>query len=114
MINVERLEQTTNVKIIGTMPTILSELEICLRQVRKALIENEGEEAGKEIFDIMVANSKMSEEERKAIALEGAEKISKALKDLEKASDEADAAMEVLDNLLRGLAGGIGEADELS
>lgn len=52
------------VSIKGNMPMIMTETEMLLFAVRKFLVEKLGEKYGKEAFDQIIDNSKMSEEER--------------------------------------------------
>ena len=65
MIHVEKIGNLgTNIKMKGTLPEILSEVERILRLLKNTISKDFGEKASKEIMEMLFIESMLSQEER--------------------------------------------------
>lgn len=65
MIHVEKIGNLgTSIKMKGTLPEILSELERIIRLLKKKISKDFGEKASKEIMEMLFRESMLSQEER--------------------------------------------------
>ena len=65
MIHVDKIGNLgTNIKMKGTLPEILSQLETAIRTLRKSISKDFGEKASKELLEELFRASMLSQEER--------------------------------------------------